>query len=134
MTMIQKKGLGSVIQVLDRWMDHQKTMFISLASLDFSTRKFCRSWVAKSGLWSLTKKKFSSPALAGAPSENTKSFSEKFQLKANLVPVFLILYRENCACNGGLCLAGWDRGDASLSVKSADNAVKLSVEPLMSDV
>ena len=45
---IGNSGLGSL--------DYPKTIFTGLGSLDFPTKKFHRSWIAKSGLWSLTKK------------------------------------------------------------------------------
>ena len=41
-------GLGSL--------DYQETIFTGLGSLDFPLKKFHRSWIAKSGLWSLTEK------------------------------------------------------------------------------
>ena len=53
-------------------------------------KKFCRSWLAKPGHWSFTEKLHHWP-LGGVPSENIKSFSRKFHLRANLVPVFLVL-------------------------------------------
>ena len=39
----QSKGLGLVIQVLD----YQKTIFKCLVLLDYSVKKFRRSWMAK---------------------------------------------------------------------------------------
>ena len=32
-----------------RLLDYQKTIFAGLELLDFSTKKFCRSWIAKLG-------------------------------------------------------------------------------------
>ena len=37
-------------------LDYQKTIFAGLGSLDLLTKKFRRSWIAESGLWSLTEK------------------------------------------------------------------------------
>ena len=48
----QSKGFGLL--------DYQKTIFTGLGSLDFPTKNFDRSWIAKSGLCSLTEKKFAS--------------------------------------------------------------------------
>ena len=46
---IGNSGLGSL--------DYQKTIFhTGLGSLNFPTQNFHRSWIAKSGLWSLTEK------------------------------------------------------------------------------